>query len=170
MHKIKPNCYFNNFKVQSCIETRSSFFTLRGRSQTTLTSFELFLTTQLPPSFEIFYLINVHKMSTFLDYLSIHLFLSTQFVNAPLGCLSSSTLGNINNGSKKQNIFVPVSFSLTALQFHLLLLLLERTVIHEFEYYCLYLISSKNTPRPSSFYSWFIKLQFILHSGIRYYF
>ena len=54
-----------------------------------------------------------------------------------LGCLSSLTLGNINNGSKKQNIFVPVSFSLTALQSHLLLLLLERTVIHEFEYWCL---------------------------------
>ena len=55
-----------------------------------------------------------------------------------LGCLSSLTLGNINNGSKKQNIFVPVSFSLTALQSHLLLLLLlERTGIHEFQYCCL---------------------------------
>ena len=44
-------------------------FVVVGRSQTTLTNFWLFF-DHLPPSVDIFYLINVDKKSTFLDYLT----------------------------------------------------------------------------------------------------
>ena len=56
--------------------------TIRGRSQTTLICFWGFF-DPLPTYVDIFNLINVDKKSTFSDYLSTHLFLSTQFVNAP---------------------------------------------------------------------------------------
>ena len=44
--------------------------TIRGRSQTTLTRFWLFLTTY-PPCVDIFYGINVDKKGTFLDTYSV---------------------------------------------------------------------------------------------------
>ena len=50
--------------------------TFRGRSQTTLTSCWLFMTTYISPCVDIFYLINVDKMSKFLG-LPTHLFLPT---------------------------------------------------------------------------------------------
>ena len=58
---------------------------LRVRLQTTLTSFGGVLTTYLPPSVDIVYVINFGKKLIFLAYRPIHFYLSTQFGNDPYG-------------------------------------------------------------------------------------
>ena len=61
--------YYKSLAVSKQSDKRALLAQLRGRSQTTLTSFCLSLTTYPPTLTFSKYLINVDKKSTFLDYL-----------------------------------------------------------------------------------------------------